>query len=272
MDFNLSEEQQMLRNSARDFLTTECPKSVVRELEASESGHLPELWQKMADLGWTGLPIPEVYGGAGLSLLDLAVLFEEIGRAAMPGPLFATVVLGAMPIAECGTEEQKKTILPKVAAGKLILTLALSEPEVLSDLKWIATKAVREGDGFSLTGTKVFVPYAHIADSILVAARTSGSPGEEKGLTVFIVDAKAPGIALTPLKSIAADKVCEVVFDRARISPDSVLGKIDEGMAVIGPALTRARAIQCAEMVGGAQQELEITAEYTKKRVQFNRP
>lgn len=272
MDFSLSEEQQLLKNSARDFLNTECPKSVVREIEASESAHSPELWNKMAELGWMGLPLPEQYGGAEFSLLDLAILFEELGRAAMPSPMFSSIVQGALPILDWGTEEQKSSILPKVASGEMILTFAMAEPQVSYDARYVATKATTQGDSYSLSGTKLFVPYAHIADRILVVTRTSGSPGDEKGLTVFIIDARAPGITETQLINIAADKLSEVVLDGVSASSSDILGKVEDGFEVVQSILTKSAAIRCAEMVGGAQAELEITAEYTKTRHQFDRP
>lgn len=272
MDFSLSEEQQMIRNSARDFLATECPKAVIRRIEASETGHDPEIWKKMADLGWMGLALPEEYGGAGMKLLDLAVLVEEFGRAAMPGPFVSTVVLGAIPIAEFGSEEQKKAVLPRVAAGEMILTMALWEPEVNEDARFVAARAIKQGARYVLTGTKLFVPYALVADSLLVVARTGGKPGDEKGLTVFIVSAKTSGIGLTPLKTIAGDRQFEVALNGVSVASGDVLGTVNEGWEIIRAVLTKATAIQCAEMVGGAQQELEMTAEYAKTRVQFDRP
>jgi alkylation response protein AidB-like acyl-CoA dehydrogenase len=190
MDFSLSEEQEMLRKSARDFLNAECSKSVVREIEASEQGYSPDLWKKMADLGWMGLIVPEEYGGAGLNLLEQAVLFEEFGRAAMPGPMFCTIATGALPILEWGTEEQKKSLLPGVAAGDLILTMAMAEPEAAYDPRFVAVKAVPQNGGYTITGTKLFVPYAPISNYMLVVTRTKGNPGDEQGLTVFIIDSR----------------------------------------------------------------------------------
>jgi len=272
MDFALSEEQEMLKKSARDFLSVECPKKVVREIEAGDLGYSPELWKKMASLGWMGLPLPEEYGGAGLSLLDMAVLFEEFGRAAMTEPMFSTVVLGALPILQWGTEEQKKAFLPKVATGELFLTMALAEPRVNEDPAFVNTRAMTKDDGFLIHGTKLFVPYAHIADYILVVARTKGVAGDKKGITVLIVDRKAQGINIAPLITIAADKQFEVSFDKVFVSSRNMLGSLHNGLALIRETLKKAAAIQCAEMVGVAQQELEMTAEHTKNRVQFERP
>jgi alkylation response protein AidB-like acyl-CoA dehydrogenase len=272
MDFALSEEQEMLKKSARDFLSAECPKSLIRQIEESELGYSPELWEKMAGLGWMGLALPEKYGGAGLSLLDLAVLFEEFGRAAVPGPMFCTTALGALPIRDWGTEEQKKAFLPKVAAGELLLTMALAEPGVNEDPIFIATRAMTKDDGFLIHGTKLFVPYAHIADYLLVVARTKGVAGDKKGITVFIVDRKAQGISIAPLATIAADRQFEVKFDKVFVSSNYVLGSLHNGLSLIRETLKKAAAIQCAMMLGGAQQELEMTAEHTKNRVQFERP
>jgi alkylation response protein AidB-like acyl-CoA dehydrogenase len=272
MDFALSEEQEMLKKSARDFLSVECPKKVVREIEAGDMGYSPELWKKMASLGWMGLALPEEYGGVGLSLLDMAVLFEEFGRAAMTEPMFSTVVLGALPILAWGTEEQKKAFLPKVAAGELFLTLAMAEPRVNEDPMFIATRAMTKDDGFLIHGTKLFVPYAHIADYLLVVARTKGVAGDKKGITIFIVDRKYQGINITPLVTIAADKQFEVQFDKVFVSSRNILGSLHNGLPLVRQTLKKATAIQCAEMVGGAEQEMEMTAEHTKKRVQFERP
>jgi len=272
MDFALSEEQEMLKKSARDFLSAECPKSLIRKIEEDEIGYSPELWKKMAGLGWMGLAVPEKYGGAGLSLLDLAVLFEEFGRAAAPGPMFCTTALGALPILDWGTEEQKKAFLPKVAAGELLLTMALAEPEVNEDPRFITTRAMTKDDGFLVHGTKLFVPYAHIADLLLVVARTKGVVGDRKGITVLVVDRKAQGIDITPLATIAADRQFEVKFDKVFASSNYVLGSLHNGLSPLREMLKKAIVLQCAIMVGGAQQELEMTAEHTKNRVQFERP
>ena len=272
MDFSLTEEQEMLRKSARDFLNAECPKSLVREIEEGDLGYSPELWKKMAGLGWMGLVLPEEYGGAEFSLLDMAVLYEEFGRAAAPGPMFSTIALGALPLLDYGSDGQKREILPAVAAGEVIMTMAISEEDVNEEPKFVATRAEPNGDGFAISGTKLFVPFADIADYVLVVARTEGNPGDERGITVFIVDAKAQGISLTPLVTIAADRQFEVVFDKVQVAASDILGSLHEGLPLLGAALRKATAIQCAMMVGGAQQEMELTAEHTKTRVQFNRP
>ncbi len=272
MDFALSAEQELLKKEARHFLDTECPKKVVKEIEASELGYSPEIWQKMAELGWPGLVLPEEYGGVGGSLLDLAVLFEELGKTACPNPMFSTVVLGALPILEAGSPEQKKQILLKVAAGEVILTMALTEPEADYRPQFISTRADRQQDGFSINGAKLFVPNAHAADYMLVVARTGDIGADGKGISVFVIPGKAKGIGLTPLSTSAGDRQFEVVFDQVPASADDLLGGLDGGWPLVESALQKATAIQCAQMVGVMQQALSMTAEYTSTRIQFDRP
>lgn len=271
MDFAFSEEQKMLRDSARDFLKSECPKTMVGELEESDPGYSPKLWKKMAQLDWMSIIVPEAYDGMGWGLLDMAVLFEEFGRAAMPGPMFATV-MGTLAILEGGTEAQKQKFLPHVVSGKLILTLAMEEPDAVYDPKFVGVRATGNNDRYTINGTKLFVPYAHVANYLVVVTRTAGDPGDEKGITVFVVDAKSPGIRLTPIKTIAADKQFQVDFEDVAVSSDDVIGDLNNGISMVRAVLEKAAAIQCAEAAGGAQQELDMTAKYTKEREQFGRP
>lgn len=272
MDFALSEEQEMLRNMSRDFLVNECPKSLVREMEEDEKGYSPELWKKMAELGWMGLVFPEEYGGEGLNFLDLTVLIEELGRALVPGPYLSTVVYCGLSILAAGTDEQKREFLPKIAKGDLTLSLALTEPSATWDAAGVTVMAVPEGDDFVISGTKLFISDAHVADYLLCVARTKESGDKEDGITLFLVDAKSPGISCTPLKTIASDRQFEVVFDKVRVPRKNMLGEPDHGWAVITEMLPKAMLAQCALMVGGAQQVLEMTVNYAKERVQFGRP
>ncbi len=272
MDFSLSEEQKMLQTMARDFLEKECPRSLVREMETDPTGHSLELWRKMAGLGWQGLIIPESYGGQGFSFLDLAVLLEETGRACLPGPLFPTVVLGTMTLMDTGSEDQKRMLLPSVASGETILTLALTEPSATWKAEGVTTRATREGDSYVINGTKLFILDAHVADKIICVARTGEGAKPEEGITLFLVDGKSPGLSHTLLKTIAADKQFEVVFKDVKVPSENVLGRVGEGWPIILRTLEHAAVAKCAEMVGGAQQVLEMTVEYAKERVQFDRP
>jgi len=272
MDLSFSEEQEMLWKSARDFLANKCPKTMVREMEEDEKGYVPELWKEMADLGWIGLPFPEKYGGGGFSFLDLVVLLEEMGRACLPGPFISTVVLGGLPIAEWGTEEQKKDILAKVCEGKAILTLALTEPSARYEAGAVQVKATPEGDDYVISGTKLFVHDAHIADHIIVVARTAEKASPEEGITLFIVDGKSPGISTFALRTIAGDKQCELTMDKVKVPKANILGKVNQGWGMVKKIMEWAALAKSAEMMGGAQQVLEMTIDYAKERVQFDRP
>jgi alkylation response protein AidB-like acyl-CoA dehydrogenase len=272
MDLGFSEEQEMLRTSARDFLEKECPKSLVKEMAEDERGYTPELWRKMAELGWMGLVIPEEYDGMGMSFLDLVVLLEEIGRACVPGPFFSTVILGGFAILDAGNEEQKKEFLPKIANGEMIVTLALTEPSGRYDADAITVKAVPDKDDYLISGTKLFVPDANIADYMVCAARTKDGASPDEGITLFLVDAKSPGIATTLLKTIAGDKQCEVIFDNVRVPKKNMLGELDKGWGVVERILEKATVALCAQMIGGAQAALEMSVAYAKERVQFGRP
>ncbi len=270
MDFALSEMQEMLKTTARDFLEKECPKSYVKEMEKDERGYSPELWKKIAELGWLGLVFPEKYGGSGGSFLDLVVLLEEMGRACFPGPFFSTVISGLL-ILDVGSEEQKEKLLPKLISGDLKIALALTEPSNSYEPSAIKLKAVRVDDSFILDGTKLFVSDAHIADYLICVARTKEAAGED-GISLFLVDSKAPGVSTTLLKTIGGDKQCEVVFKEVKVSKNELLGEVDKGWPAIEKTIQRAAIGKCAEMVGGGQQVIEMVVNYAKERHQFGRP
>ena len=272
MDLGFSEEQEMLRNSARDFFLNELPKDVVKEMATDEKGYVPDLWKKMAELGWMGLVIPEEYDGMGMSYLDLVVLLEEMGRACLTGPYFSTVVLGGYTVMEAGSEEQKKELLTKIANGEIILALALTEPSAKYEASAIAVSAKAQGDDYVIDGTKLFVENAHIADYLIVAARTKEGGNAEDGISLFLVDAKSPGISTTVLKTMAGDKQCEVIFDKVKVPKKNLLGGLDKGWPVMEKMLEKATVGLCAQMVGGAQMALEMSVTYAKERVQFGRP
>ena len=272
MNLSLSEEQEMIKTSARDFLTDKLPKASVKEMEESEHGYSPELWQEMAGLGWMGLAFPEKYGGADMSFLDLAILLEETGRACLPGPLFSTVVLGGLPILDVGNEAQKQEYLPRIASGEIIFTLALTEPSAKYDAAAIAVKAAADGDDYTLDGTKLFVPNADIADYMLVVARTNEQAQPEDGISIFIVDTKSLGISTDVLKTMANDRLCEVVFNQAKVPGKNVLGQLNQGWSEVQRIIERAAVAKCCEMIGGMQQVLEMTVDYAKERKQFGRP
>jgi len=272
MDLGLSEEQEMIKTTARDFLEKECPKTLVREMEEDQRGYSPELWKKMADQGWLGIAFPPEYGGTGFSFLDLCVLIEEQGRALLPGPFFSTVALCGLPIAEFGTEEQKKEHLPSIADGNRIMVYAQTEPSATWEASGVELKAVASGDSFTLNGSKLFIPMAEVADYLLVVARTKDGGKPEDGVTLFLVDAKSGGITYDPLKTIASDHQSEIAFKDVKVPASNVLGKVDGGWTIVDKVAQWGAAGKCAEMVGGAQQVLEMSVDYAKQRVQFGRP
>lgn len=271
MDLSLNETQQMLKASAAGFLRSECPYSLVREMEQDEAGYPPALWSRMVELGWTGLPFPEEHGGAGGGLMDLAVLLEEMGRALLPGPFFSTVVLGGLTVSGDGTDSQKRDILPGICHGTTLMTLALTEAGGSYHPQGIQLEARRDGDGYVLNGAKLFVPDAHVSSVMVVAARTSEGDAK-RGITAFLVPAGSRGIRMTPHRTLGSDKQSEVVFDGVRAPADSVLGTEGEGWPVLQRTLDRAAAARCMEMLGAANAVLEMTVEYAKQRVQFGRP
>jgi alkylation response protein AidB-like acyl-CoA dehydrogenase len=271
MDLSFTEEQEILRKFAKDFLVEKFPKKYIRELEEGEPGYSPDIWKEMAGLGWMGLPFPEEYGGADMTFLDLAVLLEEMGRASMPGPYFSTVLLGTYPIMDCGSEEQKKEFIPKISAGTQLMTMALIEPSGRCNASEVQVKAVKEGDSWVINGTKLFVMDAHIADYILCVARTGNSSKPEEGISIFIVDAKSPGVEIAQLSTISR-KFCEVIFKDVKVPNGNVLGEVNKGWAAVAKIIERAEIAQCCEMVGMAQQVLDMTVDYAKERKQFGKP
>jgi alkylation response protein AidB-like acyl-CoA dehydrogenase len=271
MDFGFSEEQEMLRQSARDFLTKESPMTYVRQMMEDERGFTDAVWKKMADLGWMGLVLPEEHGGAGLDFVDLVVVLEEMGRVVLPGPYLSTV-LGAVAILEGGSAAQKQELLPKIAAGELRVAIAQLEPDARWDAEGVQLVATPAGGGWKLSGTKLFVPDAHTADLLVVAGRTPGSRGAE-GVGLFLVDARAPDVTTTLLRTMdQTRKLCEVGLKDVAVGGDRALGAPGTGWRILDRVADRGKVALSAEMCGGAQKVLEMSVEYAKVREQFGRP
>jgi alkylation response protein AidB-like acyl-CoA dehydrogenase len=272
MDFGFSEQQEILRASARQFLERECSPEVVRRLCEDPQGDLPELWQKIAQLGWLGLVLPESYGGSGLSFVDLTIVLEEMGRVLFPLPFFASVALGGLTLLEAGSEEQKQQMLPRLAQGELKLSLALLEADGRYDPRGIGLRASIRGNRAVLNGTKLFVVDAHVADYVLCVARTRGGRDREAGISLFLIDMKSPGVVCTPLMGIdQTRRLCEVSFTRVSVPLDQMLGGRDTAWPVLQRALDKATVALCAEMVGGAEKAMDMCVDYAKTRVQFGR-
>jgi alkylation response protein AidB-like acyl-CoA dehydrogenase len=272
MDFDFNEEQKMFKQGVREFFEKECPKSLVKKMMEDEQGNPPELWHKMSQLGWLGLIFPEKYGGGGGNIIDLVALEEEMGRACLPGAFFSTVLLGGLFILNIGSEEQKKDLLPKIAEGKIILTLAINELSASYEAAAVQVEATGDKDNYVISGTKLFVSDAHIADYIICIARTKKGTKPEDGITAFLVDRKSVGVSCTLLKTIAGDKLCEVVFDKVKVSKNHIVGKLDQAWGPLKQTMQQVIIAKCAEMVGGAQRALEMAADHAKQRVQFDRP
>jgi alkylation response protein AidB-like acyl-CoA dehydrogenase len=272
MDFNLTEEQKILKKSARDFLESECPASLVKQMAGDEKGYSTQLWQKMARLGWLGLVFPDRYGGSGGTFLDLVILLEETGRALLPGPLLTTLS-GGTAILESGSEEQKAALLPGIINGDIIISMALTEPSMRYASGAMATRAAARNGRYIINGTKLFAPMAHAANYLICPARTNDGTGAGDGITSFIIDANSRGITYTPLKTMGRDKQYEVVLDNVTVPAENILGVYNRGWEYISKRLLpMAIVARCAEMNGGAQKVIEMTVAYAKERKTFGRP
>jgi alkylation response protein AidB-like acyl-CoA dehydrogenase len=272
MDTTFTEEQEMLRKATADFLAKEVSESKVREIEESETGLDLELWKGMAGLGWMGLVIPEEYDGMGMTFQDLSIILEEMGKNIAPGPFFCTVLEGAYPILDAGTEEQKKEFLPGIANGDLIFTMALLEADGIYEASGVATKAIPKDDSFIINGTKLFVEQANNAHYLICVTRTREGASPEDGITVFIVDAKTPGIRVEVMPTIGMDKLCQVDFKDVAVPKRNMLGEPDKGWLIVKKILERAAIAKTSESVGAMEAIVPMTADYLKQRVQYDQP
>jgi len=267
MDFGFSEEQEFLRSTAREFLAAECPVTRVRELMDTDSGYDPAVWSKMAELGWLGLLIPEEYGGADLSFVDLIVVLEEMGRGLLPSPFFGHLQ-GTLAVLRAANDPQRKELLPAAASGERILTFAITEESGGERADEIEATAVRDGEGYKLSGTKLFVPDGQNADTLVVACRTGGAG--EAGISLVLVDRAASGVEVVPLQSMdQTRRIAEVRFDGA---PAQRLGAENGGWDTWEWVRDRALVALSADAVGGAESVLEASVDYAKERVQFGKP
>jgi alkylation response protein AidB-like acyl-CoA dehydrogenase len=262
-----------LRDTARRFLESECTTQFVRRRMAEPAAVTDEFWQKLAEQGWLGILYPEENGGSGLGLVDLVVLMEEMGRAVMPGPFFSTVLLGGAAIAEAGSPEQRREWLPRIAAGNAKAALAWTEPNLRWDAAGVALKARETRGGFNLSGSKLFVGDAHLADILVVAARTRDGSTMEDGVSLLLMPKDTPGLAVTLLPTIdETRKLCEVQFDNVALPASALLGAMHRGWAPLSRVIARATVALAAEMCGGAQQVLDMTVAYAKIRIAFDKP
>ncbi len=273
MDIGFSEEQELLRDTARKFLDSECDTKFVRRMMATEAAVTPEFWRQLAENGWLGITYPEEDGGSGLGLIDLVVLMEEVGRAVMPGPFPATVLLGGAAIAAAGSPAIRRKWLPPIAAGDAKATLAATEPNARWDAAGITLSAREARGGFVLNGSKMFVPDAHLADVLVVAARSRDGSTMEDGISLFLVPQGTTGVETRLLPSVdETRKLCEVRFADVAVPAAALLGELHQGWPALAGVIDRAAVALSAEMCGAAQRVLEMTVDYAKMRIAFGKP
>ena len=267
MNFAFTDDQILLRNSVRAALDEQCKPAHVRAMMEDSKGYGETLWGEMAKLGWLGLPFAEEYGGAGLGLVELGLVLEELGRAAYPGPYFASVALGGLGLVLGGSAAQKERWLPAVASGTARLSAALVEESLDWDPASTGATAAPRGDGWTLTGVKRFVPWAHVADAVLVPARAP------EGLSLFLVDPRSPGVSLQPMVGIdLGTRWSEMKLGGVTVKPDAVVGQPGGAGSLLEALLRRAAVCASAEMLGAARRCLDMSVEYAKVREQFGQP
>ncbi len=268
----LTDEQVQLQDGARRFMDEQCTMEFVRQMEASELGFSREMWKRMAELGWLGIDLPADSGGLGLGTLNLTILMRELGRHICPSPFLSTAVIAGDAIARAGTEEQRAQYIPQIVDGETVIAFAYQEFSRSFDPGVIVVEARPSEEGYLLNGTKMFVEYAAAADRLLVVARTSESAPSRRGLTMFLVDARADGISFTHTPTMARDRHYEVAFRDVHVARETVLGRVDDAWTDLEPVLHKA-ALAFAAFTNGASFQLhEQSTQFARQRVQFGRP
>ena len=266
----LNEEQQSLKDIAKEFLQKNAPVTHFREIRDTENelGYDQDLWKQMVDLGWSGILVPEEYGGFDFGMVGMGSIFEETGKMLTPSPLFSTGVLGASLIALGGNDKQKQTYLPQIVDGSITTALALEEGNRHSPLS-ISTEAKKNGENYSITGQKTFVIDGHSSKLLIVAARTSGSEKDSSGITLFLIDPNADGVEVNKTSMVDSRNSANITLKKVTASKDDILGEESNGAAILEEVLDRAQIAISAEMLGNASQAFDITLEYLKERKQF---
>lgn len=267
----LNDEQAMIREAADGFFASEAPVSELRRLRdtGDTAGFSRDLWKKMAEMGFAGVLVPEAHGGSGLGLVAANLIQEAVGRNLSLSPFLSTAVLGATALAGA-SEDKQAAFLPKLAAGDLLLALASDEASRHAP-HLIRTRAEAAGNGFRITGTKTFVLDGHVADRLIVAARTSGEDGARDGITLFLVDPKAAGVAVKRASMVDSRNAADIRFDGAQVDGADVIGAVGEGATILDRVLDAGRTCLAAEMVGVSAQSFSMTVGYLKEREQFGR-
>ena len=273
MPMILNEEQTMLKDSAKDFCSNSAPIAQLRTLrdEENQDGFDRDTWGAMVELGWAAIPWAEEHGGLAFGYKGLGVVTEETGRTLAASPLFASVWVGGTIINLGGSDEQKGALLPKVASGETLLALALEESHRHNPYQ-VATSASAADGGYTISGSKTFVLDGHVADHLIVTARTSGSGSDRDGITLFLVPRDADGVTVTRTKMVDSRNAANIELNGVKVGADAVIGSVDAAADVIDPALDIARIGLSAEMLGSLQECFERTVEYLKERKQFGVP
>ena len=271
MAFVLSEEQNMLRDMAKQFFSEQVPVANLRQLRdnASEDGFDQDVWKQIVELGFAGILIPEEMGGTGFGPMGIGIVMQEAGRTLAASPLYSTAVLGAGMIMAAGSENQKKELLPQIANGELLLALAIDETNHHNPAN-ITMAATREGDNFILSGEKKFVVDGHIANKLIVAARTSSEPGDKKGISAFLINANTPGVTITRTHMVDTRNAANISFDGVKVQSDTLLGSADGAYPELENVLDMGRVCLSAEMLGGIETVFDTTLTYLKERKQFD--
>ncbi len=266
MDLKLNDDQNMMKKVAAEFLKAEAPSYAITEWYQKKNTFKPEIYKKAAGVGWLGMIVPEEFGGGGASWTDCAVVFEELGRGPLPGPFFTSGVLSAQLILVGGSDQQKKTWLPKICDGSAVVIPAISDDQMQFGPRSVQTRASKTAHGYTLKGTKRFVHDGEAASHFICAART-----ESGGVLLALVDRNAPGVSVTPVFGFMVG-AAEVGFDNVAVDGDALIGAVDSGWQTIDVALGQVLPILCAYKVGACQEIFEMTNEYTRTRVVFGQP
>jgi alkylation response protein AidB-like acyl-CoA dehydrogenase len=272
MDFNLSEEQRLLRDSVERFVTDNYPFAARQDLIYSQRGYSDKHWQLFADMGWLGLPFEEQYGGFGGSAVDTAILMEALGRALVLEPYLSTVVMGGTLVAAAGSDAQKETLIPQIVAGELTLAFAYLEPQSRFDPADIETSVEKTGDGFILNGRKCVVYQGPSAGRIIVSARSHGSTREKEGISLLILHQSLPGVSRQDFKTLDGQWASDFTFTNVSLEPSALLGVEGEALVAIEHTLDQVVSAVCAEAVGAMTAANEITRDYIQLREQFGVP
>jgi len=271
MDFSFNKEESMFRKMAAEFFKKECPPSFVSEMLEDEKGYSPAMWRKMAELGFTGLIFDEKYGGLEGTFLELSIIMEEMGRALLPAPFFSTVILSGLILQDFAKDSLKDKYLSPLAFGEAISTLALTGAAGFYSTEESGLLAEKKGDGYEISGSALFVPYAHVSDIMLCNTSVMDS-GVDQGETLFVLDIKTAEAQIIPMNSISGDRLCEVVIKGCEVSPDNIIGGIGQGGVYIERVWPKIVTAKCIEMVGAIQQVLDMTVSYVNDRRQFGKP